>query len=92
MNAAHSGRWGFNSASVRSSEKARRSSGSRPSCAAWSIFTCRDQGVSHAEWPKDNHENAPIQTGIVICSPLEAVDIECLPSHAERFSKRAKKL
>jgi hypothetical protein len=69
------------------------SSGSPPFVRrAWSIFTCHDQGVSHAEWPKDNHENAPTQTGIVICSPLEAVDIECLPSHAERFSKRAKKL
>jgi hypothetical protein len=48
--------------------------------------------MSHAEWPKDNYENTPTQTGIVICSPLEAVDIECCQSQAERLSKRAKKL
>jgi hypothetical protein len=41
---------------------------------------------------KDKHENASTQTVFAICSPLEALDIERRPPHAERFSKRAKKL
>ena len=42
-------------------------------------FTCHYRGVSHAEWPKDNDEYAPIQTSGVICCPLKAVDIEYRP-------------
>jgi hypothetical protein len=41
---------------------------------------------------KANHECAPSQTDSVICCPLEAVDIECPPTRADRLSKRAKKL
>ena len=33
-------------------------------------FTRHYQGVSHAKWPKDNHECAPTQTGSIICCPL----------------------
>jgi hypothetical protein len=55
-------------------------------------FTRNYQGVSHAKWPKDNHECAPAQTGSVICCTLEAVDIECRPLRVKELSKRAKKL
>jgi len=30
-------------------------------------FTCHYQGVSHAEWPKNNDEYAPPQIGEAIC-------------------------
>src|SRR6266540_1017969 len=55
-------------------------------------FTCHYQGVSHAEWPKDNEEYAPTQTGGAVCCSLKAVDIECRPPRVEGLSKRAKKL
>ena len=42
------------------------SSGSCPSCAIRSVCTCQYQGVSHAEWPKDQHEYAPTQTDSTI--------------------------
>jgi hypothetical protein len=38
--------------------------------------------LSHAKWPKDNHECAPTQTGSVICHTLEAVGIECRVSRS----------
>jgi hypothetical protein len=66
--------------------------GSRSSCAARSIFTCHHQGVSHAEWPKDEHEYTPAETDSVICCPLKAVVIERHPPRTERLSQRAKKL
>jgi hypothetical protein len=34
---------------------------------------------------KDNHENAPTQTGIVFCSALEALDIERRPGPTKRL-------
>jgi hypothetical protein len=43
-------------------------------------FTCYYQGVSHAEWPKNNDEYAPTQFGEAICQPREAVDTECRPT------------
>ena len=92
MNAAHSRPRASTVRRLALQRMHATSSGSRPSCAARSIFTCHDQGVSHAEWPKDKHENAPTQTGIVICSPPKAVDIECRPPRAEGLSKCAKKL
>src|SRR5262249_5703742 len=49
------------------------------------------RGVSHAEWPKDEHENTPTETGSVICCPLKAVVIERHPPRT-RLSQRAKKL
>jgi hypothetical protein len=55
-------------------------------------LTCHYQGVSHAEWPKNNDEYAPPQIGEAICQPLKAVDIECRPPRAEGLSKRAKKV
>jgi hypothetical protein len=66
--------------------------GSRSSCAARSIFTCHYQGVSYEEWPKDEHEYTPTETGSVICCPLKAVVIERHPPRTKRFSQRAKKL
>jgi hypothetical protein len=42
-------------------------------------FTCHDKGVSHAEWRKDKHENAPAQTRSINCCPAKAVDTECRP-------------
>jgi hypothetical protein len=33
-----------------------------PSSAAWSVFTCHYQGVSHAAWPEDKHESASKET------------------------------
>jgi hypothetical protein len=53
------------------------------------LSTCNDQGVSHAEWPKDHHESTPIQTVSVICSRLDAVDAECRAPRAEGLSKPA---
>jgi hypothetical protein len=55
-------------------------------------FTRYNQGVSHAKWPKDNYEWAPIQTDTAICCTLEAVDTECRPPRFDGLSKRAKKL
>ena len=49
------------------------------------------RGVSHAEWPKDEHENTPTETGSVICCPLKAVVIERHPPRTG-LSQRAKKL
>src|SRR5262249_2264737 len=49
------------------------------------------RGVSHAEWPKDEHKNTPTETGSVICCPLKAVVIERHPPRT-RLSQRAKKL
>ncbi len=46
-------------------------------------FTRNYQGVSHAKWPKDNHECAPAQTGSVICCTLEAVDIDAARSESK---------
>jgi len=84
---------GFNSASTHSSERMRIArSGSCPSCATRSVCTCHYQGVSHAEWPKDQHEYAPTQTDSAICWPLKAVVIECAPPRTEGLSQRAKKL
>jgi hypothetical protein len=48
--------------------------------------------MSRAEWPKDNDEYAPTQTGGVICRPLKVVGIECQPPRFEGLSKPAKKL
>jgi hypothetical protein len=31
------------------------------------VPTCHHQGVSHAEWPKNNDEYAPPQIGEAIC-------------------------
>ncbi|MGA9429234.1 MAG: hypothetical protein WA889_05350 [Xanthobacteraceae bacterium] len=54
---------------------------------------CRNrQKVTNAEWPKDNHECTPTQTGSVIRCALEAVAVECRSPRAEQRSKRAKKL
>ena len=83
---------GFNSASARSSENARHQLWFSSFVCRTEHFTRNYQGVSHAKWPKDNHECAPTQTGSIICCPLEAVDIECRPPRAEGLSKRAKKL
>jgi hypothetical protein len=55
-------------------------------------FTCHYQGVSHAQWPKNNDEYAPPQIGDAFYRPLKAVDIECRPPRIEGLSKRAKKL
>src|SRR2546421_1985670 len=49
------------------------------------------RGVNHAEWPKDEHESTPTETGSVICWPLKAVVIERHPPRT-RLSQRAKKL
>jgi Tripartite tricarboxylate transporter family receptor/ABC transporter substrate binding protein len=45
------------------------------------------RGVNHAEWPKDEHENTPTETGSVICCPLKAVVIERHPPRT-RLSQR----
>lgn len=59
-------------------------------------FASYCQGVSHAEWPKDNDEYAPTKTDEVAFYPRKAVgidwDIECYPPRIEGPSKRAKKL
>jgi hypothetical protein len=84
---------GLQQASANSSERMHITrSGSCPSCAARSVFTCHYQGVSHAECPKDKHECAPTQAGSAICWPLKAVVIECRPPRTERLSQCAKKL
>jgi hypothetical protein len=44
----------FNSAQLFGVKRVT-SSGSCPSCAARIVFTCHYQGVSHAEWPKNQH-------------------------------------
>src|SRR5215467_14885796 len=82
---------GFNCASAHSSENAYH----KP----WFSFFVRRtehfhmplRGVSHAEWPKDEHEYTPTETGSVICCPLKAVVIERHPPRT-RLSQRAKKL
>src|SRR5215471_9385774 len=82
---------GFNCASAHSSENAYH----KP----WFSFFVRRtehfhmplRGVSHAEWPKDEHENTSAETGSVICCPLKAVVIERPPLRT-RLSQRAKKL
>jgi hypothetical protein len=83
---------GFNCASAHSSENAYH----KP----WFSFFVRRtehfrlplRGVNHAEWPKDEHENTPTETGSVICCPLKAVVIERYPPRTERLSQPAKKL
>jgi hypothetical protein len=55
-------------------------------------FTCYYQGVSHAERPKDKHEYAPTETGMVTCWPLTAVAIECAPPRITGLSQWEKKL
>jgi hypothetical protein len=52
------------------------------------IFICCSQGVSHAEWPKDNHEHATAQIGNVIYSPFKPMDIEGRQPSAKRVSKK----
>src|SRR5215510_14724813 len=82
---------GFNCASAHSSENAYH----KP----WFSFFVRRtehfrlplRGVNHAEWPKDEHENTPTETGSVICCPLKAVVIERPPPRT-RLSQCAKKL
>ena len=82
---------GFNCASAHSSEN--------PYHKPWFSFFVRRtehfrlplRGVNHAEWPKDEHENTPTETGSVICCPLKAVVIEHPPPRT-RLSQRAKKL
>jgi hypothetical protein len=48
--------------------------------------------MSHAEWPKEEHEYTPTETGSVICCPLKTVVIERHPPRTERLSQRAKNL
>jgi hypothetical protein len=57
-----------------------------------SIFIYHYQGVRHAQRPKDNQEYAPTRTGVVVCYPLEAMEIEAWQPGGEVLSKRAKKL
>jgi hypothetical protein len=69
-----------------------RDSNDRLGSWARGLFTCHYQGVSHAQWPNDNTECAPTQTGSVIWYPIKAVDIECRPPRAKELSKRASTL
>ena len=54
------------------------------SCVAWSILAETTKGVSHAKWPKANHECAATETGSVICCALEAVDTGAARPESER--------
>jgi hypothetical protein len=83
--------------SVMNSRRLTSSMGSPPdpplprgSCHS-SVFTCQYQGVSLAEWPKDKHEYASTETG-VISGPLTAVGIERAPPRVTGLSQREKKL
>ena len=81
MNATHSRPWVKN-ALDRSSENPATVSGFLSLVRRTEHFTRNYKGVSHAKWLQNDHEYAPTQTGSVICSPLEAVDIECCPPRA----------
>jgi hypothetical protein len=50
------------------------------------------RGVSLEAWSKDNHQCGAVQTGNIICFPLETVDSAWRSWGTEGLSERAKKL
>src|SRR5262249_14171594 len=81
----------FNCASAHSSENAYHKPWFSFFVPRTEHFRLPLRGVNHAEWPKDEHENTPTETGSIICCPLKAVVIERPPPRT-RLSQCAKKL